>query len=67
MNSKPTAAILIGLQGSGKSTFYQRFLSDMVHVNPDTLRTRHREAELIRVCIPEPLYIALEVIFGHGR
>ena len=50
MNSKPIAAILIGIQGSGKSTFYHQFLSDMVHVNLDTLRTRHREKELIREC-----------------
>ena len=51
MNGKPTAAILIGIQGSGKSTFYHRFLSDMVHVNLDTLHTRRREKELIRDCL----------------
>lgn len=51
MNRKPTAAILIGIQGSGKSTFYHRFLSDMVHVNLDTLHTRHREKELVHNCL----------------
>ena len=50
MNSKPIAAILIGIQGSGKSTFYHQFLSDMVHVNLDILHTRFREKELIREC-----------------
>ena len=30
MNRKPTVAILIGIQGSGKSTFYHQFLSDMM-------------------------------------
>ena len=51
MNRQPTAAVLIGIQGSGKSTFYHRFLSDMVHVNLDTLHTRRREKELIRDCL----------------
>ena len=46
-----TVAILMGLQGSGKSTFYARFLSDdFVRVNLDTLRSRRKEAELIRDC-----------------
>ena len=45
-----TAVILIGIQGSGKSTFYRQFLPDMVHVNLDTLKTRHREKELIQNC-----------------
>ena len=36
-----TIAILMGLQGSGKSTFYKTYLSDnFVRVNLDTLKTR---------------------------
>ena len=36
--------IMMGIPGSGKSTFYQRYLrQDFVRVNLDTLKTRHRE------------------------
>lgn len=51
MDDKPAVVILMGIQGSGKSTFYRTHLSDMVHVNLDTLRTRHRENELIAECL----------------
>lgn len=44
--------ILMGIPGSGKSTFYRRFLEpDFVRVNLDTLKTRHQEELLIRECI----------------
>lgn len=44
--------IMMGIPGSGKSTFYRRFLEqDFVRVNLDTLKTRHQEALLIRDCI----------------
>ena len=44
--------IMMGIPGSGKSTFYQRFLEhDFVRVNLDTLKTRHREELLIKDCI----------------
>lgn len=47
-----TLVILIGLQGSGKSTFYKKYLSlDYVRVNLDTLKTRHQEKLLIDECI----------------
>ncbi len=46
-----TLAVLIGLQASGKSTFYQCHLAkDFVRVNLDTLKTRHRERLLIEEC-----------------
>ena len=46
--------IMMGLQGSGKSTFYLKFLSeDYIRVNLDTLKTRHRERLLIDECIGE--------------
>jgi predicted kinase len=49
-----TIAIMMGLQGSGKSTFYQKHLSqDYVRVNLDTLKTRHRERLLIDKCFSE--------------
>ena len=46
--------LLIGIPGSGKSTFFQRKLAaDHVRVNLDTLKTRNREARLIDACFGE--------------
>ncbi len=46
------AVILVGLQGSGKSTFCRsRFYDTHVRVNLDMLRTRHRERILLDACI----------------
>ena len=47
-----TIVILMGLQGSGKSTFYSRHLADdFVRVNLDTLKTRQQEKLLIEECM----------------
>ena len=43
--------IMMGIQGSGKSTFCARFLPDAVRVNLDTLHTRNKEALLIADCL----------------
>lgn len=46
------AVIFIGLQASGKSTFYrERFAATHVHINLDTLKTRRREAVLFQECL----------------
>jgi len=46
------AIILCGIQGSGKSTFFQRrFFETHVRINMDMLRTRHRELLLLNACI----------------
>jgi len=46
------AVIFIGIQGSGKSSFYQaRFANTHIRLNLDMLRTRHREAILLRACL----------------
>lgn len=46
------AVILMGIQGSGKSTFCrERFFNTHVRLNLDMLRTRHREAILLRACL----------------
>ncbi len=46
------AVILIGIQASGKSTFYrQRFEDTHVRINLDMLKTRHREHILVEACI----------------
>ena len=44
--------ILIGIQGSGKSTFYQdRFFDTHVRINLDMLKTRHREKLFLDACL----------------
>ena len=46
------AIIFCGIQASGKSTFYcQRLLNSHVRISLDLLRTRHREALLLRFCL----------------
>jgi len=44
--------LFIGLQGSGKSTFFQRQFADThVRINLDLLKTRHRERLLFDACL----------------
>ena len=46
------AIIFVGIQATGKSTFYRRrFFDTHVRINLDMLRTRHRERILLRACI----------------
>lgn len=46
------AVILVGIQASGKSTFYQqRFFDTHVRISRDLLRTRNREMLLMRACM----------------
>ncbi len=46
------AAIFIGIQAVGKSTFYkQRFFSTHVRINLDMLKTRVREALILQACL----------------
>lgn len=45
------AVLLMGIQASGKSTFYKARLADThVRINLDMLKTRHREARILEVC-----------------
>ena len=56
-----TMVIMIGLQGSGKSTFFEKHLAeDYVRVNLDTLKTRHRERMLIEECLSEGKSFAVD-------
>lgn len=58
---KKTMVILIGIQGSGKSTFFRRFLEpDYVHVSLDILKTRNRERLLIEECISRGQCFAID-------
>jgi hypothetical protein len=46
------AVLIVGLQASGKTTFYRdRFFRTHVRLSLDQLRTRHREAILLRACL----------------
>ena len=48
----PEAAVLIGIQATGKSSFVrQRMFDTHVRINLDMLRTRHREAQLLDACL----------------
>lgn len=48
-----TAVIMIGIQASGKSTFSKAEFPEYVRINLDTLKTRHREKQLLEQCIQE--------------
>lgn len=46
------AVVLIGIQGAGKSTFYQqRFFDTHVRLSLDLLKTRRRERTLLEACL----------------
>jgi predicted kinase len=46
------AVIFIGIQGSGKSSFFkERFFNTHVRINLDMLRTKHRQQVLLNACI----------------
>jgi predicted kinase len=46
------AIIFVGIQGSGKSTFFrERFFDTHVRINLDMLRTRHKEEKLLNACL----------------
>jgi predicted kinase len=51
MREAPKAILFIGLQASGKSTFYQRKMSEYIHINLDTLHTRNKEKQLLEECL----------------
>ena len=56
-----TMVIMIGIQGSGKSTFYHKYLANSyVRINLDTLKTRHREELLISECIKDGKSFAID-------
>ncbi len=53
--------IMMGIQGSGKSTFYRNHLAgDYVHVNLDSLKTRYQERLLIEQCIQQDQNYAVD-------
>jgi len=46
------AIIFMGIQASGKSTFYRQHFADThIRINLDMLKTRHREKRLLETCL----------------
>ncbi len=46
------AIIFIGIQATGKTTFYNdRFFNTHVRISLDLLKTRHREHEFLTTCL----------------
>lgn len=46
------AVIFVGIQGTGKSTYFKKkFFDSHVRINLDMLRTRHREKLLFEACL----------------
>ena len=46
------AVLFVGIQGAGKSTFYQqRFFDTHVRISLDMLKTRYREQVFLHACI----------------
>lgn len=61
MEREKTLVVMMGLQGSGKSTFYRKFLAtEYIHVNLDTLKTRHRESVLFNESVANGVNIAVD-------
>ena len=50
------AIVFVGLQASGKSSFYlERFFRTHMRINLDMLKTRYRERRLLQMCIETQL------------
>lgn len=46
------AILFVGVQGSGKSTFYrERFFDTHLRISLDLLRTRHRQRKFLELCL----------------
>ena len=46
------AVIFVGIQGSGKSTFFkERFFDTHIRINLDMLRTKNREKLILEACL----------------
>ena len=48
---KKIAIIFIGIQASGKTTYFHKYFSEYVHINLDTLHTRNKERLLLEESI----------------
>jgi predicted kinase len=56
-----TCVILIGLQASGKTTFYEQYLKDSCeHISLDILHTRNKERQAVEGCITRGVSFAVD-------
>lgn len=51
MSEDKIAVIFIGIQASGKTTFYKNNFGEFVHINLDELHTRNKEKQLLHECV----------------
>ena len=57
------AVILIGIQGSGKSTFYkEKFADTHVRISLDMLRTKNREKVLLGACLEAKIKFVIDKV-----
>lgn len=56
----PIMAIMIGIQGSGKSTFCNKCLAGFIRINLDTLHTRNKENIAINEAIAEKKSLVID-------
>jgi len=62
------AVILIGIQASGKSSFYkERFFDTHVRINLDMLKTKHRQRVLLDACLAGKQPFVVDNTNVHGR
>lgn len=55
------AIIFIGIQASGKTTFYNRMLSDgYSHISLDDLHTRNKERQLLMDCLQNGMSFVID-------
>ena len=56
-----TMIVLVGIQASGKTTFYRRYLKDICeHISLDILHTRNKERHAIEECISREASFAVD-------
>jgi predicted kinase len=66
----PEAVLLIGIPGSGKTTFYrERFFNTHVRLSLDLLKTRERESAILRACLSvrQPFVVDNTNVTGEER
>jgi predicted kinase len=55
------AILFVGIQGAGKTTFYQRYFSSThVHISLDVCGTRHRESAEITRCLENRISFVID-------
>ena len=58
--SEKKIILLVGIQASGKSSFYREYLPDMVHISLDDLKTRYQEKKRIEEAVSQGLSLVID-------